>query len=876
MRKLFALVLLLLQPIGALLAQCTATQQNHGDSPVTGFPSGPGTTSVSMTSTISAVGDLVAISVWCFPINTFSGGCTPTSVTLGAQSATQTTVSMNADPGTIGTPGSGQGRIYYILSAAASGSQTLGFSISGGNQQLQVTYMDFKPSAACHFTHHLDSPLGAGSNVGANITAPSISGVTGDLLYNFTITSTHMTDPVGSPWVCTIWQPGGCQFQNSVDTAVHLLSAPAGTTSNNLNTLHASDSWQALITSFSMSSVTPNACPTGANYLNASGSLVTLASLGVTTCSYIAANGADTNTGADEAHPWLHAPGMPNCASACATKWDALSAGATGVGLIFKGGDTWHYGNNALSPYTGIFASGNGSLCDAGNSCGWVVGSNHLGAGNPWIGTVANPLYFGVDPAWFSGGSWTRPTMNGDNATSVSSVGSCTFDQGNFSFLNAWSRSANFIVDNFEWTGLCWSGTNKHASYADIHDHVNVTATNRHIQNNYFHGWTHVTFNCPSTNCNGLTVVSGPSDQTFGTGDTIMFNVIDGSDTDQVSGDAITFGGFDIHGNYFGHMANAIITNNTHTLHDNLFEFLSQDADGVSHTNVAEFNVEYAGSETVYNNLVRNNFVTGAGEFFQMSPATGQTDYYFNNVVYSMSTNANWLDFCGGVGVGSGCGSSGGTINIFANTWVIPFSGGAAGGPGSGSTANFINNHCIIPGGGSGSSCYPSQGGTVNATTNTYQTPAQATAQGYTAGETFAYSPTSAGNATVGTGTNEQSICNTLLASADQLVQAAGTACQSDTGYSCTYNSSAGVHTMTCPARTAIARPISATWDVGAYQFQAGTGVNQNGACNETQTTSPSVSVQAAHVAGPVENLATFAALSAQRPGTSSICRTSH
>ena len=53
-------------------------------------------------------------------------------------------------------------------------------------------------------------------------------------------------------------------------------------------------------------------CPSSASYLNSSGSLVTLSSLGVTSCYYIAANGSDSNNGTTEATPWLHAPGMPS------------------------------------------------------------------------------------------------------------------------------------------------------------------------------------------------------------------------------------------------------------------------------------------------------------------------------------------------------------------------------------------------------------------------------------------------------------------------------------------------------------------------------------------------------------------------------------
>ena len=65
-------------------------------------------------------------------------------------------------------------------------------------------------------------------------------------------------------------------------------------------------------------------------------------------------------------------------------------------------------------------------------------------------------------------------------------------------------------------------------------------------------------------------------------------------------------------------------------------------------------------------------------------------------------------------------------------------------------------------------------------------------------------------------GTNEQSFCAALIASSDPLIQAAGTSCQSDTTYACSYNSTS--HTVICPARTIMARPSRTAWDAGAYQ----------------------------------------------------------
>ena len=65
-------------------------------------------------------------------------------------------------------------------------------------------------------------------------------------------------------------------------------------------------------------------------------------------CYFIAANGSDANSGTSESSPWLHAPGMPNCTGQC-----AKVTPTAGEGFIFRGGDTWHFGNSATMPYTG-------------------------------------------------------------------------------------------------------------------------------------------------------------------------------------------------------------------------------------------------------------------------------------------------------------------------------------------------------------------------------------------------------------------------------------------------------------------------------------------------------------------------------------------
>jgi hypothetical protein len=567
---------------------------------------------------------------------------------------------------------------------------------------------------------------------------------------------------------------------------------------------------------------TGGTCPSGANYTTATGNTpVTLSSLGVTSCYYIAANGADTNTGVDESHPWLHAPGMPNCANTCGTVTPSA-----GQGFILRGGDTWHYGNSSAVPYTGIFPPGNGSACDAGNSCGWSIG----GPSNGWSGTISNPIYFGVDKTWFNAGvcgaSWCRPIMNGDNPTSNSGVGSCTHDESSLSFIKSWTASSNFYIDNFEFTGICWSGANNAPSYIGNGNHFSNSTTNRIIENDYFHGWTHVTFSCsqgPTGNCDGGPAISGPSDSTAGKGDTITDVVVDGSDSDKQSFSGVAFGAYDVHNSVFRYVGNGTTLNNNHVWHDNLLEYIFGSSDGVTHGNGVEMNTEYASVNAFYNNVIRNFFVGGVGCGNVVVWRTPQTtDYAFNNLLYGQDASCHNANFWDLVTANQG-GADGWTDNEFNNTWVLsangPFTNSTMDGT---ATVNMINTHCISPNGGtSGANCQTING-TINYVSVVMQTTTQASGQGYTSGETFAYSPSSGSGATVGAGTNEQNLCSALTGSSDPLLRAAGTACQNDTGYACSYNPS--THSVSCPARTVVARPTSGVWDAGAYEYAGGGG----------------------------------------------------
>jgi hypothetical protein len=255
---LLTLITLVFTTTATLWATCTATKQNADYGPTNGSSS-----TATVSATVSAVGDLVAFTAWCY------SSCTPVSVTMGSQTAVKTTVSGQPGPG---SPGSGQGFIFYILSAAASGLQTVTWTVSGSHSDIQVSYVDFKPSAGCTFTHNVDSPLGSClSNCGNTgnpgvINAPSVTPKAGDVLFNFTWSSEHVND-INSPWICPIYSGPGetqdCEFDNTRNVAAWILSAASGSTANNTTDTHDGDTWQALLTSFSMKPSGNPLSPTG-------------------------------------------------------------------------------------------------------------------------------------------------------------------------------------------------------------------------------------------------------------------------------------------------------------------------------------------------------------------------------------------------------------------------------------------------------------------------------------------------------------------------------------------------------------------------------------------------------------------------------------
>ncbi len=539
------------------------------------------------------------------------------------------------------------------------------------------------------------------------------------------------------------------------------------------------------------------ACPSAANYLNANGSLVTLASLGITNCYYIAANGSDSNAGTSEASPWLHAPGMTSATGNPAAVWSGTLP--AGTGLILRGGDTWHFGNRTASPYTGGTWGFNNSPGPAGTS--------------------SHPIYVGVDQTWYSSGSWARPVLTWDNPPSTSqTLSSCTYPSNNVIDI---SGGAYYIIDNFEMTGVCATSANWnpiYMAYGSMSGYAN-------LYNLYIHGWSHVGFPNPNNCTANSTCLSAfrGSVNNSPPGDTLMYDIVDGSDSDPVPMEFCYCGAWHVAYSRFNN-GSQFITRDQNSFHDSaILNFVDN-----GHANVMESVGDSPGPSNAYafyNNIFGHIYVSSSvnsNVCFWPSRPTGSTLYWFNNIAYDVGP-------CEFYNVGL-TGQSEGTLNLFNNTFQFnPRSDGGSDGfscSSSGSAAPYAdgNNLFITDDNASVSAMYASNCSGQGTDTNSLRmTNGTATAANYTSSQSFVFSPTSSGSSTVGAGANRSAtFCSALTASSgtDSYLADAAAACKNDTRYACAYNTTN--HAISCPARSVVARPATGAWDIGAYQYSGG------------------------------------------------------
>jgi len=554
------------------------------------------------------------------------------------------------------------------------------------------------------------------------------------------------------------------------------------------------------------------ACPSAAQYLNAATNTqnVTLSSLGITSCYYVAANGSDGNSGTSESSPWLHAPQMPSCSGNCAAVQNQSGGVSAGTGIILRGGDTWHLGNSGASPYTG-------------GAWDWNTGQYP-------IGTASHPIYLGVDQTWYSGSTWARPILTGDNpVTQSTTLGSCPYNitgaggQANNNIIN-FGNTEYIIVDNFEMLGLCESDNTSGGTPAQGNTYIRYPFTsNMTFINLYMHGTSHIQYSCSggSGHCFNLFFLGGgccvERGDSSNLGETIAYTIADNCDSDVNGAGLFVPGFYNVYESVFRCQAQGIY-GYLHTFHDNLLEIWSSPGDLYAHPNLLESDGEFNGTNAFYNNVVRHVCSGGVANCpnglvgWLPQPKVGQSEYAFNNVMYDSNSIEGPMTMGGPINVG--------TLIYFNNTLQRAGSGSSLFScyPTNPPTAPWTstNDHIISDIANPYTPQCTSQQ-IASPVTDLVMTNSTATSKSYASTQSYAYSPGTSSSPTVGVGTNLQSVCSTLSGSSDPLLQAAGTACKSDTTFGPAYNTT--THTVTGLARQALARPSSGSWDIGAYQF---------------------------------------------------------
>jgi hypothetical protein len=436
--------------------------------------------------------------------------------------------------------------------------------------------------------------------------------------------------------------------------------------------------------------------------------------------------GSDSNNGTSKATPWQRQPYMVG--------FSGSYSHSGGDRFIFKGGVTW--------PVS--------------------VFQMHITAGGSGNGT---PDYYGVDSTWYAGSAWTRPlfdfqhTLIASGWTAASGVNVDSASYVTFDGLELANHRAPLSINGVSSWGTCSLLVNNASSY--------ITISNCVIRD-----WDLPTpVPAGSDGGGGIWYVGTGG----GSGIVVSHCVLHQAGTPVKSGRALSFYG-EVGFCEVYQTANVFL--GAGVIHDNHFHNIVTPTDAACHPNV----IETFGATTAYGNLI-HDLDSGVAPIFLTPDWSGGTgiDLVYNNVVYNCGYQAPLQLDTGGAHPGQ-IG-----VRAYNNTFehggspcirVVERSGAVYG------VLDVRNNHLIT----SGTPVLynnPTAGGanvaSVTMTANLVQTPAQASASGYTTSNQFA--PTSSGSPTVNIGLDLSSVFTTDI--------------QGQT------------------------RPAGA-WDVGAYQYGAG------------------------------------------------------
>jgi hypothetical protein len=425
-------------------------------------------------------------------------------------------------------------------------------------------------------------------------------------------------------------------------------------------------------------------------------------------------------------------------------------------------------------------AAGEGFILRGGES--WT--SSDLPIAWTWSGTGSNPFYIGVDPSWYNsstcGAAWCRPILNEGRGNSD------IFGLSNESYI---------IIDRPEVKGFTNQGTVINAQ---------GSGTNIRVTGLYAHGWSWAS----GGNNTGIF-------RDGGAGTIADHFIIDGSDSTQNTENGFFGSWSQIQYGYISYVVSGVL-GSVDIVHDVELTNKITSVDGDHCNSIFGFSPLTSNGEIYYNLLLHggNSCSGGVVLWFNGNGGTGNfVNYGFNNIIYNESSNP--------VNIGNHGAGNYGTYYWFNNT-VDCTVGGCGGAPPTGPffTVYDQNNHVIpsalnfdsSPSGGRTPVCNNGKG---TGCTDLTQSESVANGQGYTASETYSYSPISSCTpSTCGTvqhGTDVQSWCTALSA----INATAGAACQSSTSDACTYNTTN--HTLSCPNNALNAR--TSAWDIGSYEY---------------------------------------------------------
>ena len=437
------------------------------------------------------------------------------------------------------------------------------------------------------------------------------------------------------------------------------------------------------------------------------------------------AAGSDSNNGTSKSTPWKRAPGM--------VAWAGSYSHVAGDQFIFKGGVTW---DQSCFPWGIAYAGVSDSVRD----------------------------YYGVDPTWFTGGSWARPIFDSQGVKKGTVI----------------SMQSYVTVDSIEFTGAYWDVADENVRDFWVPWDVDWII----IKNTYHHGWSH------AANVDGdeyFGVMGWPTE--VGTHNIIDGMVVDGTDTTKHSGGGVFWGAQLIKNSTFKYVVNGAIFGKADVINCEFgpinvvqYAFIHGGDCGPVHSDVIM--PIRNGGMTFANNVIHDAEVPCA---MTVMPCLGQnnSDYYFNNVLWNVNRPIE-ID----TRTSSGCGGgSGAKAYVYNNTFFLGDGDSAVAIGTSGNAIGIMdakNNHYITPSGGSGSKINSSGVITFSETNYVHMSIATATAQGYVAGN--AYAPTSPSCSTVDTG-------------AAVSCPGCGSGINSDT--------------------SDVSRPQGSAWDIGAYEYVA-------------------------------------------------------